>query len=157
MKIRRRASALLLSPEDRLFLFKFEFAFLEHGKTLWVTPGGGVEEGETYEQGLERELFEELGLRATVKKPHTYFRKMPFKSKSGEEFVSDERYYIVKTENENVLFDHMSAGEKKLTKEGRWWSLYDIHKSHEEFFTPDLESILKDVICGNLPVAPQKI
>lgn len=51
MKIRRRASALLVSPENRLFLFKFEFAFLDHGKTLWVTPGGGVDEGEPLSKG----------------------------------------------------------------------------------------------------------
>ena len=157
MKTRRRASALLLSPENKLFLFKFEFAFLDHGKTLWVTPGGGVNERETFEQGLQRELFEELGIDITVVGPHVFFREMPFTSKTGEEFVSDERYYIVNITDENVLFDNMSAVERQLTKEGRWWSIDDIRSSSEEFFTDDLDDILEDIINGNLASFPLEI
>lgn len=157
MKVRRRASALLISPENRLFLFKFEFAFLDHGKTIWVTPGGGVEEGETFETGLQRELFEELGLDVTIAKPHAYSRKMPFTNKSGEEFISDERYYIVKVPDEKVLFENLSADERRLTKDGKWWSIDDIRSSCEEFFTDDLGMILEDIIRDKLSVAPQEI
>ena len=157
MKVRRRASALLISPENRLFLFKFEFAFLDHGKSIWVTPGGGIEEGETFEIGLQRELFEELGLDVTIAKPHMYFRKMPFISKSGEEFISDERYYVVKVPDEKVLFENMSAGERRLTKDGKWWSIDDIRSSCEEFFTDDLDMVLEDIFLNKLPVAPQEI
>lgn len=157
MKIRRRASALLVSPKNKLFLFKFAFAFLAHGKSLWVTPGGGVDEGESFAQGLQRELFEELGLDVAVAEPYVFFRKMPFISKSGEKFTSDERYYVVKVPDENVLFGNMSTGERQLTKEGKWWSIDGIRSSSEEFFTDDLDVILKDIISDNLPFTPQEI
>ncbi len=106
---------------------------------------------------MQRELFEELGLDVTISKPHVFFRKMPFTSKSGEEFISDERYYVVKVPDEKVLFKNMSAGERRLTKDSKWWSIDDIRSSCDKFFTDALDVILENIISDNLPVVPQEI
>ena len=53
METRKSARAILLNSENRIFLFKFEFGFLSDKKTLWVTPGGGIEKGETFEEELK--------------------------------------------------------------------------------------------------------
>ena len=157
MKVRKRAGALIISEKNRLFLFKFKFTFLAGGKTLWVAPGGGVEEGESFEQGLRRELYEEMGIDVFQVGTYSFYRKMPLKYKSGEEFLSDERFYVIDVPDEDVVFDNMTSAERQLTLEGRWWSAADIRRSDEDFFIDNLDSILEDIIACNLPPSPREI
>ena len=58
---RRTARVLLVDDEGRLLLFSDSDPGLP-GTTWWITPGGGVEPGETELEGAVRELAEETGL-----------------------------------------------------------------------------------------------
>jgi 8-oxo-dGTP pyrophosphatase MutT (NUDIX family) len=56
---RRAGRALLLDPAGRTLLIRTRAA---NGQTNWVTPGGGVEAGESTAAAAVRELGEETGL-----------------------------------------------------------------------------------------------
>ena len=59
---REAARVLLLDGSDRLLLFRgCDPADRDRGQ-WWFTPGGGLDPGETYEQGARREVLEETGL-----------------------------------------------------------------------------------------------
>jgi 8-oxo-dGTP pyrophosphatase MutT (NUDIX family) len=55
---RRGVRALIVDPDDRILMVRFEDEFGD----WWSTPGGGVDEGESDAEALERELSEEVGL-----------------------------------------------------------------------------------------------
>lgn len=54
-RTRIRASAIILDDDQRVLLIR-------QVDDLWGTPGGGVEAGESIEDGLRREIMEETGL-----------------------------------------------------------------------------------------------
>ena len=101
--------------------------------------------------------FEELGVELTINEPFVLFRKMQFKTKSGENFISDERYFVVKVPDEKVNYKNMSEIEKELTRDGRWWSVDDLRLSTNEFFMNDLDMILEAIINNKLKNTPQEI
>jgi ADP-ribose pyrophosphatase YjhB (NUDIX family) len=64
---RHAIRAILLTQELEILLLRIKPP--EGGDWFWITPGGGLEAGETVEVGLRRELREELGLEDFVLGP----------------------------------------------------------------------------------------
>ena len=70
MRTSRGARVVLLDPRDRVLLFQFQDAAIVvpsrplPSDTFWVTVGGGLEAGESFEDAARREVREETGIAA---------------------------------------------------------------------------------------------
>ena len=86
MQIRKSSRAIVLNKQNQIFLFRYTFDFFAEQESVWITPGGGLDEGESFEEALKRELFEELGieLSGSDSTPQIYYRFPVYELKSGE-------------------------------------------------------------------------
>ena len=67
---RRTGAKALLTSDRRVLLVRERHA---DGAPFWTLPGGGVDAGETPEEGLRRELREELCCRSRIGTPVSTF------------------------------------------------------------------------------------
>src|SRR5438105_15366374 len=93
MVIEREAvrAIVVTKAEDVLLL---RICAPHNGECFWITPGGGLEVGETVEEALNRELREELGL-AEFQIGSLVWRRQHTFNWGDKRTRQRERYYIV--------------------------------------------------------------
>ena len=77
--LRLATRAIVLDPCDRILLVRFDFG----DRVVWATPGGGIEEGETDERAVRRELAEEAGLEEFELGPSSGRAHTMYRSEAG--------------------------------------------------------------------------
>lgn len=135
LRIRDAARALVLDPDDRVLLVRFEFP---NTGRRWALPGGGLEPGESHFDALRRELREELGLMDAPIGPHIWSRLHIIPFFDGRYDGQRERVHLVRTshfEPRPTLSPEELAAE--YVYELRWWSLDEI-MAEEGPFVPAL-------------------
>ena len=138
LRIRRAARCLVVSPAGRVLLFRFD---VSDRPPFWVTPGGECDPHESFEEAARRELFEETGL--TVQPGEQVARTTPqFKTIEGEWVQADERYFLVRVEDETITTAHHTALEKQVMTRHRWFAREDLADWPEAIFPQTLIAIL---------------
>jgi len=67
MKIVEVAAGVIYNPEGEILIAKR--ADNQHQGGLWEFPGGKIEQGESAQQALARELYEELAIEVSASEP----------------------------------------------------------------------------------------
>ena len=137
----------MLDDDDRILLVHFEFP----DWTLWATPGGGVEPGETLEMAIRRELLEEVGLVDVDLGPVIWERThvFPFAEFSGQY----EKFFLIRTSTSviNPSFSQQELLAERLTA-SRWWTVQEIREASDELFAPrQLASLMEMLLTEGPP------
>jgi 8-oxo-dGTP pyrophosphatase MutT (NUDIX family) len=151
MKIREAVRAVVLDPDDRTVLVHFDFGH----RTVWATPGGGIDPGESDERALRRELAEELGLEDPDIGPHVWMREHIFQKPLGRYDGQRERYYLVRT-TRFELHPHLTPEQLRAeyVTGVRWWTIDEIDVSHEAFAPTRLAEFLRRLVADGPPEDP---
>ena len=151
MRLRQAARAIVLDPAQRILLVHFRFP----AQSFWATPGGGIDEGETPEQAVARELDEEAGLVDFELGPWVWTRThvVPFESGLWDGQV--ERYMLVRT-NAFEPAPRFTADELAVeyVTAIRWWTLTELEASDELFAPRRLPELLAALVRDGPPGEP---
>ncbi len=123
MRERKAARLLVISPANEVLLFRFvhkEGALA--GNDYWATPGGGVEEGETFHAAAIRELREETGIRVSHIDESVADRRVPLMLPCGETVLAIEQYFVVHAPSERLSRAEWTEQETQVMADHRWWS-----------------------------------
>ena len=103
------------------------------GEALWMTPGGGLEDGEAHSDCLLRELFEETGHQAATHERLVWTRRHQFLF-NGQHYDQTEYFYLVPAPRfDPTNANNPAAHELEGFLQFRWWSLDDIAASRDTF------------------------
>ena len=138
LRDRPAARILLLSPDGRVLLFRFD---PPDRPPFWVTPGGEVDPGESYEAAARRELREETGIDREIG-PQVARRVVEFVALDGTPVLADERYFLVRAETEDIVTDGHTDLERQVMRDWRWFNPAEIAAHDEPIFPLDLADIL---------------
>lgn len=149
---RHAARALLISPAEELLLIKIVNPHSQ--RFFWLTPGGGLDPGESPAAGLRREIFEETGLTDFEIGPEVWYREHLFHW-GDRAILQKERYYLVRVAHFEPTFRHLPTEGERLAFGGfRWWRAEEIEQSPEAFAPRGLGHLLQTLLQNGPPPQP---
>lgn len=122
---------------------------IEFTDGFWVTPGGGVEENESFEAALTREIFEETGIQKLEIKNCIFTRIAYAKIHNNEQNIYYERYYVVETNDATVNNEYVTDREREVIKEYKWWSIDELRGTKDIVFPRGLKDFIDVNIFDN--------
>lgn len=154
MKTRNVSRVVLMNSRQEVLLLRHADALPADPNrpglvAYWGTPGGGVEDGESFAAAAVRELEEETGIAISEPGPWIWTRERVLND--GDVLRRyHERYFLVRANVDGPFRDR--SGEGIL--EYRWWSTASMRVTDEALLPAGIADFVDSLASGVLPSPP---
>jgi len=153
---RRAARVVVLDPQDRILLINAVDPARRDGPGWWEIPGGGIDPGETSEEAVRRELWEEAGIRDAEIGPCVWVQSVQF-TFAGWHFDQDEWVHVARCDGTASGPKGLEALEVLAFGEQRWWTLDELLAQQPRTIPYRMIEFLPDLVSGVHPAEPTDI
>ena len=140
---RRAARVLLVDGAGRALLLHGGDP-ARPGERWWITPGGGLDDGETLAEGAARELYEETGLRVDpAELGDPVWHEITEFSWNARQYRQEQDFFLLPATDFRIDTAGMDEDEQRTITEHRWWSAAEIEASDEQIYPVGLSGLLR--------------
>jgi ADP-ribose pyrophosphatase YjhB (NUDIX family) len=144
LRLRRAGRVIVLDPQGRILLFRYDNP--PPNGSHWATPGGGLDDGETFHQGAIRELAEETGWTDVAVGTDVVDDRTFTMDYMGELVRQHEQLFLAQVEVPErglgrVETMHVSDGIAAW----HWWSLDELDARSEDVWPENLSTLIRRI------------
>lgn len=143
--VRPTSRLLVLDEDDRLLLMK-TVAPDTSRFARWITPGGGVDPGETHVEAAVRELHEETGQVVTEVGDVVRVDDFEVPWDDADHTHGHAEFFVVRLPHFEVVDDDWTDDERTDILASRWFTLDELTNADEPVEPADLAGLLRQVL-----------
>ena len=141
--VQRLTSRVLLFDRDGRILLFLTLAPDTSGVARWLTPGGGVDAGETYHDAAVRELEEETGLVITDLGEPVWVHDFDVTWDDADHDTGHAEFYTATVDAFEPSKDQWTDEELVDVLESRWWTLAELAATDDLYEPVELVELIE--------------
>jgi len=143
MTVNRLTSRVILLDDDSRVLLFLTKAPDTSGVARWLTPGGGVDAGESHHDAAVRELREETGLVIDDLGEPVWSHDFVVQWDAADHDTGHAEFYTATVNNFEPSSEFWTEDEKVDVLEYRWWSVAELLSTTDAYEPVELVDLVR--------------